>query len=922
MRAFAIIDKRNNVKKFGFMNEKNDIIIKPKYEEAKSFSEGLACICINGKWGFIDENENLSIECKYDEAESFFDGYANVAISKSAFYDKGFSYQRSASVLYWGIINKKGELIIPTEYIKLKKFWNGFAIGERNIISDYANSNRLKCVIDNLGNELPLDLFDIKYKSDFGDIAVKKINTENKDCIESTYADANEKTVEKTVGRYFFSEKNNKWGIVDKNDMIICQYIFDKIEQVNDALIFVIQDGKLGAINNKGKIVIPINCNRIIIPVIDKIKIIDEKYIYRYDNRCYYFLGFHYCYNILQPFKKENINDCVCYVSMGHKGMFYVPNEAPEIILHMSNCIKDCDLLILEMAKGVDLYSLSNGFITNSNYQSIAIICKGYFVVLKDGKFGLIDSQGEEILLVKYDELIYYGGSLVICKINNLCKVFNIDTKKFELEAVCNDLVLLYYNETIDSDLGHLFVKIETDEYAEIPVLIETMTVENFKRKIGVEKLCLKRNKIARENGYVTNEKDEIVAQLSCNIIKKEDVKNPMIGISEDGIAYLYNEVKSFEIIDSKGKNIFSSWSFYEELSRNPDSSDEFENRIESHYYSLKYLPVSFSEDRILCGNKEDKFGFYDAKNSFMIIPFRYSQIIYRDDDIFDICKNGKWGVLDIKNCKEILPCKYDNKIPHFFDTSEYQISGNKGRLVDLIAGKRLCIVKEDGHYGCIDDSYKEIIPTIYHHIMFEKGNRFVFCGYGGSIETDYIEERPFCGYVKDAQWGCFDNTGNCIIPVAYNNIEIIEDYIVAGKGSWLFQGQYDCNNGSYSFFEGKFTLFTSKGEKILDNFNEIQIDDNTIKVRRDAKYKTIHEEYGMESHYVVDGYDSVYDKEGNLLNDRVEIEKEYIPNWDNCSDDDDNYEDYYDGFSRDEVESGLADAFEDYDAYQTWRND
>jgi hypothetical protein len=32
-------------------------------------------------------------------------------------------------------------------------------------------------------------------------------------------------------------------------------------------------------------------------------------------------------------------------------------------------------------------------------------------------------------------------------------------------------------------------------------------------------------------------------------------------------------------------------------------------------------------------------------------------------------------------------------------------------------------------------------------------------------------------------------------------------------------------------------------------------------------------------------------------------------------------YEDFYDGFSRDEVESGIADAFEDYDAYQIWEN-
>lgn len=42
--------------KFGFVNSKNGkIVIKPKYDDAKAFSQGLAPIKVGEKWGFIDE---------------------------------------------------------------------------------------------------------------------------------------------------------------------------------------------------------------------------------------------------------------------------------------------------------------------------------------------------------------------------------------------------------------------------------------------------------------------------------------------------------------------------------------------------------------------------------------------------------------------------------------------------------------------------------------------------------------------------------------------------------------------------------------------------------------------------------------------------------------------------------------------------
>jgi hypothetical protein len=72
----AAIDKKGNIKffstydevspfsqglsavkvgtKWGYINEKNQMVIKPQFQDAREFSEGLAEVRLNGKWGFIN----------------------------------------------------------------------------------------------------------------------------------------------------------------------------------------------------------------------------------------------------------------------------------------------------------------------------------------------------------------------------------------------------------------------------------------------------------------------------------------------------------------------------------------------------------------------------------------------------------------------------------------------------------------------------------------------------------------------------------------------------------------------------------------------------------------------------------------------------------------------------------------------------
>ncbi|MCC8120455.1 MAG: S-layer homology domain-containing protein [Oscillospiraceae bacterium] len=55
------------------------VLIDPVYEDASSFSDGLAAVKVNGKWGFIDESGEMVIQAKYDYVTGFNDGIALAA---------------------------------------------------------------------------------------------------------------------------------------------------------------------------------------------------------------------------------------------------------------------------------------------------------------------------------------------------------------------------------------------------------------------------------------------------------------------------------------------------------------------------------------------------------------------------------------------------------------------------------------------------------------------------------------------------------------------------------------------------------------------------------------------------------------------------------------------------------------------------
>jgi len=107
----GLLAVRNNGK-WGYLNNKGDIVIAPKYDSCDVFKYGFARVRMGSKWGIIDRTGTQIIESKY---ENIFPGENGIFI----FYENGA----------WGVIDKTGKILVPPTFSTITTFENDRALG-------------------------------------------------------------------------------------------------------------------------------------------------------------------------------------------------------------------------------------------------------------------------------------------------------------------------------------------------------------------------------------------------------------------------------------------------------------------------------------------------------------------------------------------------------------------------------------------------------------------------------------------------------------------------------------------------------------------------------------------------------------------------------------------------------------------------
>ena len=183
--------------KKGYIDHAGNIVIKPKFDLAWRFSEGLAPVNINGVWGFIDKSGKYKIKPKYGWALSFTEGLAVVNIG-------GLKEGK------WGFIDKEGKVIIEPKFDIAWPFSNGVAEVKANGLYLHIDKSG-KTVKIEWAERFPEGLYPVKY---------------------------------------------TKWGYLDKSGKIVIDPNFDMAFRFSKGIAVVVVDGKWGFINPSGDFVI------------------------------------------------------------------------------------------------------------------------------------------------------------------------------------------------------------------------------------------------------------------------------------------------------------------------------------------------------------------------------------------------------------------------------------------------------------------------------------------------------------------------------------------------------------------------------------------------------------------------------------------------------------------------------------------
>lgn len=121
--------------KWGYIDTQGEYIVRPQFKQALDFSEGLAVVCAEQPneqalltrnywmaqpcaWAYVDRDGNFTIKPQFNNAESFSEGLAAVQIGWR-----------------WGFINKAGAMVINPQFDRVEPFSEGLAFAEGGGIS-------------------------------------------------------------------------------------------------------------------------------------------------------------------------------------------------------------------------------------------------------------------------------------------------------------------------------------------------------------------------------------------------------------------------------------------------------------------------------------------------------------------------------------------------------------------------------------------------------------------------------------------------------------------------------------------------------------------------------------------------------------------------------------------------------------------
>lgn len=347
--------------------------------------------------------------------------------------------------------------------------------------------------------------------------------------------------------------------------------------------------------------------------------------------------------------------------------------------------------------------------------------------VEKDGKYGLIDLLGKELLPVEYDEITVLEGieNSIIIKKDNKIGLVN-DTGSIIIE--CN------YKEIKNMGSTYKDGYITVDDNGKYGVISATKRQILDNKYEEIKQIALKEYYVVKEDG-----KTKLINSKGESII-------------EDG----FDDIKSA----TTNGVIFTKNNLYGEMSTTGEIT------LETQYQDLKE-----ANDGIYIAKQNDKYGIIDNMGNIQI-SYEYQGITYNEKAKLFFAEDAEYntsiidnqynvkatGILsDVNTDEEYIRMRVNDEYKY------YNLNGEEISNIQALKNNTIFLSKKDGKYGYVDKKGNSVTEFIY---------------------DDATEQNKY-GYAavkKDGLWGSIDKDGKEIIEPKYNlenNLKI--DFI----GKW-----------------------------------------------------------------------------------------------------------------------------------------
>lgn len=378
--------------KWGIMDLKGNIIVKPVYERILLESEGMIPVKLENKWGFIDIYGNVKIKPQFDSVTAFTNQIAAFCVNNK-----------------WGIMNKLGEYTLKPQY-------QDIILHPTNIIQ--VKKDDKWGIVDEKGNLIvPFKYKEIQVLNYKGVIVAKErdsykvISLTNKKESKENYSNFS-----LNIGKMLPVMRNNKWRILNLETLSeLYPTSYDEVWVHNEGWLELKKDKKLYILFADGKMLPEtFSSNSIAISSNKIISIKQRNGIITLVN-----LDSHSTINI----KANDITQFNSgYAAVKVKNKWGVINEKGRFIIkpkYDSVWISDRDTIVVYLNGKWGIAKIGEDNITSLSYDLIGEIKGRYVTFLKNGKWGVMLKTGGVLLKPKFDQITLHTKNYIFARQNN-----------------------------------------------------------------------------------------------------------------------------------------------------------------------------------------------------------------------------------------------------------------------------------------------------------------------------------------------------------------------------------------------------------------------------------------------------------------------------------------------------------------------